>query len=135
MSLENMPFREKYAETEKDVSINQYDLEHQKERRSKRIAEFKEDITRDPISALGAILTIVDLLPTNLDVLLSKRRLHSSQKKVESLKNQNYDEALALDQQYEELKTAVVKAEGDFRDSLNKLAEFQKNELGMTETQ
>ena len=126
---ENDYSREKYESAQKNVHIEQVSLEEQKKRRAERIAEFKKDIKENPMS----ILTIVDLLPTNLDVILSKRRLSSAEKNVSGLEDKAHEEANELNEKYEELKEEVVKAEKNFKEALQKLADFETGELGMND--
>ncbi|MDO8669719.1 MAG: hypothetical protein Q7K65_05520 [Candidatus Buchananbacteria bacterium] len=121
--------REKFEKAEKDVHIEQVDLETQKKRRAEHVAEFKKTIKDSPFS----ILTIIDLLPTNLDVLLAKRRLNSAEKKVSGLIDADHGEATRLNQRYDELKNEVIETEKDFKEALQKLADFETDSLGMND--
>jgi len=119
--------REEYEKAQKKVHIEQAGLESEERRRTQHIAEFKKDVKENPIS----LLTIIDLLPTNLDILLAKRRLHSAEKNLSGLDKEVHMEANELNQKYEELKEEVLKAGENFKETLQKLANFETGSLGM----
>ncbi len=119
--------REVYEKAQKKVHIEQVGLESEEKRRTQRIAEFKKDVKENPMS----LLTIIDILPTNLDVLLAKRRLHSAEKKLSELNKEAHAEANELNQKYEGLKDEVLKAGENLKEALQKLSDFETSSLGM----
>jgi len=120
--------RKEYEKAQKEVHIEQVGLESEEKRRTQRIAEFKKDVKENPMS----LLTIIDILPTNLDILLAKRRLHSAEKNLSELNKEAHAEANELNQKYEELKDEVLKAGENLKEALQKLSDFEINALGMS---
>lgn len=127
MKLETSSPHEEYEKAKEDVFTEHVALKDEKRRRVEIINGFKKAIKENPI----LILSIIDLLPPNLDILLAKRRLHSAKKKVSGLENEAHEEAIELNEKYEELKDEVVKAEKNFKEVLQKLADFETDSLGM----
>jgi|SRR3989338_2977808 len=120
--------RQKYEKANKSVRVEQVGLEKDRERRDKHLAEFRRDFKDSPISG---ILTVIDLLPANLDVALSKWRLRSAEKTASGMMGESQQEANELNQRYEELKEEVVKAGGNFKEAVKNLADFETSSLGM----
>jgi|SRR3989344_5393847 len=120
------PTRQTHEKAQKSVRVEQVDLKIQNERRARRIAEFKKDFKDNPI---GGIMTIIDILPANLDILLAKHRLGLAEKKLTKLEGESYDEASELNKKHEKLKMEVVEAEENLKGTLQKLVDFETGSL------